>query len=81
MQKACFLQGKCSSRVAPVLLPLPLTDPIVSGFPLGRLKGYHVPSPPALPGSVSLCTARSCVPSLPLLYLGHSSLCGYPWPW
>lgn len=51
MQKACFLQGKCSSRVAPVLLPLPPADPLVSGFPLGRLKGHRVPSPPALPGA------------------------------
>lgn len=81
MQKACFLQGKCSSRVAPVLLPLPPADPLVSGFPLGRLKGHRVPSPPALPGAQP---GPACPASL-----RHTSdtldtqpcVSGYPWLW
>ncbi|KAM9625358.1 sodium/hydrogen exchanger 5 isoform 7-T7 [Morphnus guianensis] len=44
MQKACFLEGKRCSRAAtpaPVPFPSPPTETPVSGFPLGRDKGWE----------------------------------------
>ncbi|XP_069649969.1 sodium/hydrogen exchanger 5 isoform X2 [Haliaeetus albicilla] len=44
MRKACFLEGKHSSRaatLAPVPFPSPPTDALVSGFPLGRDEGWE----------------------------------------
>ncbi|XP_074896546.1 sodium/hydrogen exchanger 5 isoform X1 [Buteo buteo] len=44
MRKACFLEGKRSSRAAtpaPVPFPSPPTEAPVSGFPLGRDEGWE----------------------------------------
>lgn len=48
MRKACFLEGKRSSRAAtpaPVPFPSPPTEAPVSGFPLGRDEGSACPLP------------------------------------
>lgn len=70
--KSLFPVGEVLQQGGLSPTPTALTDLMVSGFPLSRLKGHHVPSSPALPGSVSLCTARSCVP--PFTILGTLSL-------
>lgn len=54
MRKAFFLEGKRSSgaaALAPVLLPLPPTDPLGSlASPWAGMEGQWVPSPPVLSG-------------------------------
>lgn len=76
MGKACFLEAKHSSgAAAPIPLPLPPTDPLVSGFLLGGNKGSVCPLPAGspwqrVPGHSQVLHAQPA-----FAMLGHSQPC------